>query len=151
MISKRYDKAMPESIGMTGQRHTGSVNVGAKLQLRAGQRVTIIAAPDGVGIELPDGVTGTPDATSADAVVLFAGTQADLDRRAGPLLEAARADKLAWVVYPKGGQRGTDLNRDTLARHLAAAGIRPVRQVAVDDVWSALRFRPGSIDNSSDS
>ena len=36
----------------------------------------------------------------------------------------------------------TDLNRDTLARHLAPHGIRPVRQVAVDELWSALRFRP---------
>ena len=68
--------------------------------------------------------------------------------RAAPLLAAARADRLAWVVYPKGGQRGTDLNRDHLARQLAPHGIRPVRQVAVDDVWSALRFRPGSVDNS---
>ncbi len=109
----------------------------------------MIATPDDLGIELPDGVTGTADAHNADAVVVFAGNRAALDRRAGPLLEAARADRLAWVVYPKGGQRGTDLNRDTLARHLAPHGIRPVRQVAVDDVWSALRFRPGSIDNAS--
>jgi hypothetical protein len=125
------------------------VNVGAKLQLRTGQRVAMIATPDDLGIELPDGVTGTPDAGNADAVVLFAASRAELDRRAGPLLEAARADKLAWVVYPKGGQRGTDLNRDTLARHLAPYGIRPVRQVAVDDLWSALRFRPGSIEGQA--
>ena len=24
-------------------------------------------------------------------------------------------------------------------------GIRPVRQVSIDDTWSALRFRPGSL------
>ncbi len=132
-----------------GWRHTREVDVRAKLQLRTGQHVAVIAMPDGSGIDLPDGVRGAPDADNADAVVLFAVNQAELDRRLGPLLEAARADKLAWVVYPKGGQRGTDLNRDTLARHLAPHGIRPVRQVAVDDVWSALRFRPGSIDNAS--
>ena len=102
----------------------------------------MIAAPDDVDIELPAGVTGTRDPDRADAVLLFAATQAELDRRAGPLLEAARADRLAWVVYPKGGQKGTDLDRDTLARHLAPHGIRPVRQVAVDELWSALRFRP---------
>ncbi len=35
----------------------------------------------------------------------------------------------------------TDLNRDTLAALLTERGVRPVRQVAIDDVWSALRFR----------
>jgi hypothetical protein len=121
------------------------VDVGAKLQLRTGHRVAMIAAPAGVSLELPEGVLRTRDASQADAVVLFAATKADLDRQAGPVLEAARADRLAWVVYPKGGQLRTDLNRDTLARHLAPHGVRPVRQVAVDDLWSALRFRPGSI------
>jgi hypothetical protein len=104
----------------------------------------VIAAPDDIGIELPEGVTPTHDARDADAVVLFAATRTELDESARPLLEAARADRLAWVVYPKGGQLGTDLNRDLLARHLAPHRIRPVRQIAVDGLWSALRFRPGS-------
>jgi hypothetical protein len=52
-------------------------------------------------------------------------------------------DRLTWVAYPKSGQLGTDLNRDSLAALLIASGIQPVRQIAVDEVWSALRFRPG--------
>ena len=35
-----------------------------------------------------------------------------------------------------------DLNRDTLWPVLVEYGMRPVSQVAVDEVWSALRFRP---------
>ena len=35
------------------------------------------------------------------------------------------------------GKLGTDLNRDILAASLAAAGIQPVRQIAIDEVWSA--------------
>jgi hypothetical protein len=84
----------------------------------------------------PGGAPGT-----ADAVLAFVRTRADLDA-AGPALEAARADRLAWVAYPKGGQLDTDLNRDTLAATLTERGVRPVRQVALDGVWSALRFRP---------
>jgi hypothetical protein len=61
---------------------------------------------------------------------------------AAPALDAARADKLAWIAYPKAGQLGTDLNRDVLARSLTAVGVQPVRQIAIDEVWSALRFRP---------
>jgi hypothetical protein len=55
---------------------------------------------------------------------------------------AARADRLAWIGYPKGGQLGTDLNRDRLVAALADHGVQPVRQVSLDDTWSALRFRP---------
>jgi hypothetical protein len=40
------------------------------------------------------------------------------------------------------GQLATDLDRDILARHLEPRGIEPVRMVAVDEVWSAMRFRP---------
>lgn len=45
-------------------------------------------------------------------------------------------------AYPKAGQLGTDLNRDILGGALAGEGVQPVRQVAIDEVWSALRFRP---------
>ena len=54
----------------------------------------------------------------------------------------ARRDKLAWIAYPKAGKLGTDLNRDLLSAALAGEGVQPVRQVAIDEVWSALRFRP---------
>jgi hypothetical protein len=59
-----------------------------------------------------------------------------------PALEAAREDRLAWLLYPKNRQLGTDLNRDVLAALATERGAQPVRQVAVDAVWSALRFRP---------
>jgi hypothetical protein len=45
-----------------------------------------------------------------------------------------------WVAYPKANR--ADINRDTLWPIVAEYGMRPVTQVAVDDVWSALRFRP---------
>jgi hypothetical protein len=45
-----------------------------------------------------------------------------------------------WVAYPKANR--ADLNRDTLWPVLGEYGMRPISQVAVDEVWSALRFRP---------
>jgi hypothetical protein len=48
---------------------------------------------------------------------------------------------LVWVAYPKAGKLGTDLNRDRLWQLVQDEGIRPVRQIAIDEVWSALRFR----------
>lgn len=35
-----------------------------------------------------------------------------------------------------------DLSRDILWKLLEKKGLRPVAAVAIDDVWSAMRFRP---------
>jgi hypothetical protein len=58
------------------------------------------------------------------------------------VIDAARADRLAWIGYPKGGKLGTDLNRDLLVKVVYGLGVQPVRQVSIDETWSALRFRP---------
>ncbi len=113
------------------------MSLAKKLQLKDGQRVRIMGAPKGLSLDLP-----TTRSRSAEAVLVFVVSAAELERRVAPLLEAAEADRLAWLAYPKAGQLGTDLNRDILWDRMLAMGVRPVRQVAVDDVWSALRFRP---------
>jgi hypothetical protein len=116
------------------------MDVTAKLQIKPGQLVAVLAA-DG---EVPSVAAGNPPAGpgEADAVVAFARNRAELDSVAGPAIEAARLDKLAWIAYPKAGQLGTDLNRDILGALVTARGAQPVRQVAIDGTWSALRFRP---------
>jgi hypothetical protein len=56
----------------------------------------------------------------------------------------AHKDQLArpsifWVAYPKANR--ADLNRDSLWPILGEYGMRPIGQVSVDEVWSAMRFR----------
>ncbi len=109
-----------------------------RLQLRPGQSVAVLNPPP--GLVLP-GVVATVTAADADAVVVFVVRQEDLGS-AEQAVAAARADRLAWIGYPKGGRLGTDLNRDRLVTALAGRGVQPVRQVSIDDTWSALRFRP---------
>ncbi|HEY7224129.1 MAG TPA: hypothetical protein VH561_11135 [Micromonosporaceae bacterium] len=118
------------------------MTVGSKLQIKPGMRVVVLKAPDGVDLELPADVTMARDAAEADAVIAFAVDSAAVDAVAAPAIQAAREDRLAWIAYPKAGQLGTDLNRDVLARLVTRRGAQPVRQVSIDDVWSALRFRP---------
>ena len=121
------------------------MDVIAKLQIKPGQSVAALAAAGALG-EVPDVVAGdvNPPAEpgAADAVIAFARNEAELDAVAAPAIEAARQDRLAWIAYPKGGKLGTDLNRDVLAALLTGRGVQPVRQVAIDETWSALRFRP---------
>lgn len=106
-----------------------------KLQIKEGQRMRVVGAPTELIHDLP-----TEERT--DAILLFVTSQAELEAKGEAFVEAARSDRLAWLAYPKGGQLGTDLNRDRLWEMLKPRGIRPVRQVSVDEVWSALRFRP---------
>jgi len=116
------------------------VDIRDKLQIKPGQSVAVVNLPP--GLVLP-GVVATATADDADAVVAFVTRRDDLSS-AGQAVAAARADRLAWISYPKGGQLGTDLNRERLVAALAAQGVQPVRQVSIDGTWSALRFRSAS-------
>ncbi|MFC5649655.1 hypothetical protein ACFPYJ_11085 [Paenibacillus solisilvae] len=52
-------------------------------------------------------------------------------------------DALFWITYPKQSSKvKTDINRDRLwAMVQDKSGYRPVSNVAIDEKWSALRFR----------
>ena len=119
--------------------------VASRLQIPPAATVVVLGRPAGSHLELPSDclVTGDPeDAATADAVVAFVVRADDLQGVGRPALDAAREDRLAWLLYPKNRQLGTDLNRDVLAALAAERGVQPVRQVAIDAVWSALRLRP---------
>ena len=106
------------------------MSLATKLQLKPGQVIAVMNAPAGFELDAP---------AAEDALLLFVRDSSELGE---PLFEAARGDRLAWLAYPKGGQLGTDLNRDVLWELTKAHAVRPVRQVSIDGVWSALRFRP---------
>ena len=107
-----------------------------KLQIPDGQGVRVINAPARFQIDAPS----TTDLQGA--VLLFAADSKTLMRLGKPVFEAAKADRLTWIAYPKAGQLGTDLNRDILWKTLEPLGIRAVRSISIDDTWTAMRFRP---------
>ena len=115
--------------------------VASKLQIKPGQSVCVIGRPQDVALDLGPELSVASDPAGSDVVIAYATNRAELTRVSSPLMAAARRDALTWVAYPKAGQLGTDLNRDTLAALVQAEGARPVRQIALDDVWSALRLR----------
>ena len=117
-----------------------------KLQLKPGQGLAVYNPPDGylekLQANLPQTELQAGDAPGA-ALLLFAGTLAEALQGSAAVFGAAQADRLVWIAYPKGGGGiKTDLNRDRLWQALAPSGWRPVRQVALDETWSAMRFRP---------
>jgi hypothetical protein len=89
---------------------------------------------------LPAGVRRVDGPEQATTALVFADDAASLrDLLATHQERLARPDVL-WVAYPKGNR--TDINRDSLWPILSELGLRPVTQVSIDQVWSALRFRP---------
>ncbi len=119
-----------------------------KLQLKSGQRVALLNAPAGYRelLEpLPDGASLAQDLAAApfDAVQLFARTSDELGRLAPAALAALAPGGMLWIAYPKkSAGLDSDLTRDAGWAPIIGAGWQPVRQVAMDDTWSALRFKP---------
>lgn len=107
-----------------------------KLQVAPEQKVRLVNAPTGFELD------ATTTARGGDAVLVFVRNREELRVHQEVVVEHALQDLLTWVAYPKAGQLDTDLNRDVLWELLEGTGIRPVRQVALDDTWSAMRFRP---------
>jgi hypothetical protein len=109
-----------------------------KLALR-GRPIVVVNAPAGSPIRSRGDGIGEP------ALLVFVSDRTALEKLQKRILTSASADRLTWVAYPKGGQLGTDLQRDSLAGLLTPHGVRPVTQISLDSTWSALRFRPGNL------
>ena len=73
----------------------------------------------------------------------FAITRSERDAASAALAAAAEGDAILWIAYPKATSKryACEFNRDAGWDVLAAAGFEAVRQVAIDEDWSALRFR----------
>ncbi|MEN9938853.1 MAG: hypothetical protein RLZZ387_5432 [Chloroflexota bacterium] len=118
-----------------------------KLQLKPGQTLVALHAPAGYAEALAgqlDGITVTDAAAGpADAVLTFVTALAEGMPRLEEAAGAVRRDGLLWMAYPKGSSGiKTDVNRDRLWAATKGSGWQPVRQVALDDVWSGMRYRP---------
>ena len=111
-----------------------------KLQIRTGRSVRLLHAPDRHRPLLGEFTEATG---AADVVLLYSRMSDQLERDAPAAIAAAGEHGMLWVCYPK-RSAGTpsDLSRELCRDRMAPRGWRPVSQVSIDDVWSALRFRP---------
>ncbi len=120
-------------------------SVAQKLLIREGQRVALIDPPAGGAAlgPLPAGVAVESAVGAAtDVAVVFVRDRAALEA-AWPAVAASLAPAtVLWICYPKRGHGvATDLTRDHGWGPVHAAGYDPVTQVAIDETWSALRWR----------
>ncbi len=118
-----------------------------KLGLKPGMRALIIGAPSGYVdslAPLPDRVDVSQNLEGANEFVQFFATKkSDITKSAKKLLQSAVPGALVWITYPKKTSGvESDLSREAVWAAMESTGWRPVSQIAIDEVWSALRFRP---------
>ncbi len=119
-----------------------------KLNLKDQREITVLNAPRSFETELAqlEGIevrrTLTRGATTAFGIG-FAITQKELDDCSTKLARACTSDAVLWIAYPKKSSRryACEFSRDSGWTTLGEAGFEGVRMVAIDDDWSALRFR----------
>lgn len=126
-----------------------------RLQLRPNQSILLLNAPMGYAEmlhPLPTGCSVSAVAAGAFSVVqLFAVNSAALNDLFPQATELLQSGGILWIAYPKkSSSMETDLTRDVGWSVVAAAGWQPVRQIAIDAVWSALRFKPTAPKDESD-
>jgi hypothetical protein len=118
-----------------------------KLNLKDHSSILVLDAPPSFAprIQELDGVT-VRDAVGPAPVafaIAFVTTLAGVERAAREVAPLLEGDGILWCAYPKGSSKRytCEFNRDSGWEALGAAGFEPVRQVAIDEDWSALRFR----------
>ena len=120
----------------------------AKLNLKDQSQIVILNAPSSFVAELK--ALGHVRVQQRISVVkhltfalVFVVTKAELDKVATTVVSKASGDPLLWFAYPKSTSTRykCDFNRDTGWDVLRQSGFDTVRQVAIDEDWSALRFR----------
>lgn len=117
-----------------------------KLQIQAGTRLWLISVPQAIAEEITAGAEVEPvrEKEEYDGVLAFFESSAEVHAMISRIMARMPPDGLLWVAYRKGpaAKAASGLSRDMGWSTLEEAGWRPVRQVAIDEEWSALRFRP---------
>lgn len=118
--------------------------VAQKLFIKPTYTLRLLNAPEGFDLgELPEGVKLNSGDKEQDAVILFVKSHAELAEHFAKARDLVKYDALLWIAYPKQSSKvKADINRDTMYKAVLEWNYEGVTQIAIDDTWSALRFRP---------
>ena len=119
-----------------------------KLQLKDQKEIIVLNAPDSFeselkqlkGIQVQRALKGVKEIHFSLA---FVKTQEEVDALARDVASRAAGDAVVWFAYPKGSSKRytSTIKRDSGWDSLGKAGFEGVRMVAIDEDWTASRFR----------
>ena len=119
-----------------------------KLNLKDQTEILVLNPPQSFEPELAalTGITVVREVNQArkmDFVLAFVTQQEQVDTISKIIAAKAEGDAMVWFVYPKGTSKKykSSINRDSGWEIMGKADFERVRLVAIDEDWSALRFR----------
>jgi hypothetical protein len=120
-----------------------------KLNLKNQKAVVVVNVPDSFQVNLDSirdetTVIDTLEGLSEiEFILLFVTRQSEIDHLILTIAPLLKGDALVWMCYPKGTSKKykCDFNRDTGWQIMGNYDLEPVRMVAIDEDWSALRFK----------
>jgi hypothetical protein len=123
----------------------------AKLNLRDHKQIVVLDSPSSFESELTalEGVEIIRDLKKAKQVTFslaFVTTPEQVDALVSAIARKVEGDAIVWFAYPKGTSKKykSQIDRDHGWNVLGQEGFEPVRMVAIDEDWSAKRFRRAS-------
>ena len=126
------------------------MSVFKKMNLKPDQisEIVVLNAPESFESELSllEGVEIARSIGDVEKIhygLAFVITQAELDEASEAMAAKTEGDVMLWFAYPKKSSKKytCEFDRDSGWDKIGAAGFEPVRMVAIDQDWSALRFR----------
>ncbi len=116
-----------------------SAELRKKLQYKGGKAL-LLHAPETFTWDIE---ASTDLQKGADFILFFARNAAEVEQwKEEVAASLAEGDSILWLAYPKKSSKlKSDIHRDLLWDTFIAYQLRPVRQVSLDETWSALRYR----------
>lgn len=117
-----------------------------KLQLKDERNLLIQGLPSSVEkqfskLSFAKNLTPLLKSRRVDFALLFAVSQNQLKGILQDVLPSLQPDAKLWIAYPKLTSKiASDLSRDASWEFIAEYGYEAVRSIAMDNVWSAIRF-----------
>lgn len=106
----------------------------------SGAAIRHLASSHGANSQIP-----LPAQETSPALYLaFVFSETDVDQTLSLIAPTLKADTALWFAYPKKSSKRfkATISRDFGWQALGTLGYEPVRQIALDDDFSALRFKP---------
>ena len=126
---------------------SGNQNILEKLQLKEEKNLLIQGLPSSVEkqfakLSYNKNLTPLLKTRKIDFALIFAINQLQLNNILKEVFPALQPESKLWIAYPKTTSKiVSDLNRDASWEILSKNEYEAVRQVTLDHVWTAMRFK----------
>lgn len=120
-----------------------------KLNFKGQEQLFVLNSPESFFGELQEMksvakvVTDLEQNQGIEFLIAFVNTKKEIENLVRSIDRKLIGDVIFWICYPKASSKkySCDFNRDSGFEILGEFDFEGVRQVAIDEDWSALRFR----------